>query len=88
MPRGQAKTTQERLDKVKERRAERKAKFDKAEAPDIELEASLNEKLVRERVMADFAAETEQRVQAELAKLNGSQADAVDEVGREQFANV
>lgn len=71
MAKGQKRSTQERLAEVVNKRAERKARFDKADGADAEIERSLREELVRAEVTARHLSQLEDEINAELAKLAG-----------------
>lgn len=85
MAKGQKRSTQERLDAIIENRADRKARFDKLDGVDAATERALREEIVRAEVTARHLANLEAEVDAELAKLNGTETAEVPSVGDESY---
>lgn len=71
MARGQKRSTQEQLNDVIAKRAERRERYNKADASDAEKERALREAIVRAEVTARHLNALEDEINAELAKIAG-----------------
>lgn len=74
MAKGTRLSTQEKLNKVKDERETRQARFNKLDEPLAKKQRELEEQLVRERVTADYASELDAKIAEELAKLDNGDA--------------
>jgi len=96
MPRGTAGSIEDKitklngvLDRISERRENRRAKFVAADSKDAERERELRAQAVRLQVTADHGKELDAKIAEELARLDGDDAVAKTDAddGQERDAN-
>lgn len=87
MAKGQRRSVAERLTEVQNKRGELVRRYEKQDAPLAKQERELQEKLVREQVLAEVNTDVEAKVAERLAELQNGDANEVASVPADSSDN-